>query len=281
LAQALHDAPEIQNSIRVYWIGGPNKKWSANSYSYIAEHFPDLWFIENNGSFNGFFSNTGVADSLKNENYYDRYIHEAGYLGKEYKNNDYHGRVKMGDTPSVLYLLNGDPGNPSGESWGGSFEKINHSSRIVYHRNTTTADTVTVYSIMEFYFKGPAVSIPIDSACITMAVQAEIGEQKWDGYYLGNGNYAVKYAPKRAETLTYTVTSEIPGFQDQRGEFVVDNVWPGKSRPTDYELGLHWYTDRSAPTLYDGIWQGAKTVLKWRDEALLDWAKRWDWLQGK
>jgi inosine-uridine nucleoside N-ribohydrolase len=25
LAQALHDAPEIQNKIKVYWIGGPNK----------------------------------------------------------------------------------------------------------------------------------------------------------------------------------------------------------------------------------------------------------------
>src|SRR5690625_2498182 len=27
LAQALHDAPDIMPKLRVYWIGGPNKKW--------------------------------------------------------------------------------------------------------------------------------------------------------------------------------------------------------------------------------------------------------------
>ena len=45
LAQALHDAPDIADKIRVYWIGGPNKKWSINSYAYIVEHFPHVWFI--------------------------------------------------------------------------------------------------------------------------------------------------------------------------------------------------------------------------------------------
>lgn len=40
VAQALHDAPDISDRIRVYWIGGPNKKWSANAYAYIAENFP-------------------------------------------------------------------------------------------------------------------------------------------------------------------------------------------------------------------------------------------------
>ena len=55
IAQALHDAPEIQNKIKVYWIGGPNKKWSANSYAYIVSNFPDLWFIEVNSSYYGFF----------------------------------------------------------------------------------------------------------------------------------------------------------------------------------------------------------------------------------
>ena len=31
VAQALHDAPDIQDKIRIYWIGGPYKKWSTNS----------------------------------------------------------------------------------------------------------------------------------------------------------------------------------------------------------------------------------------------------------
>ena len=42
LAQALHDAPEILPNLRVYWIGGPNKKWSPDAYQYIVEHHPKL-----------------------------------------------------------------------------------------------------------------------------------------------------------------------------------------------------------------------------------------------
>ncbi len=278
LAQALHDAPEIQTMIKVYWIGGPNKKWSANSYAYIAENFPNLWFIECNGSYNGFFSDTGVADSLRNHNYYDRFIRGAGYLGKDYKNY-YKGSIKMGDTPALLYMMDGDPNDPGKESWGGSFEKFNHSSRIIYDRNTTLADTVTVYSVVEFHFSGPVIDIPKDSTCFTMTVQAEIGEQKWAGFYLGDGNYAIKYCPKQTETLSYKITSPISGFLEQSGKFVVDNIWPGKPRATDYKLGLNWYTDRAAPELFDGRQQGGRTVLKWRSDVLLDWAKRWSWLQ--
>ena len=157
--------------------------------------------------------------------------------------------------------------------------KITHSPRIIYNRNTSIKDTVAVFSILEFHIKGPVVNVPSDFACITMTVKAGIGEQKWKGYYLGDGNYAVRYSPKRSETLTYTVTSAIPGFTEQHGTFVVDNSWPGKNRVTNYQLGENWYTDKSDQTLYDGIWQGSKTVLKWRNDALLDWAKRWEWLR--
>lgn len=277
LAQALHDAPEIQKNIKVYWIGGPNKKWSAYSYAYIAQNFPDLWFIETNSSYYGFFSEN-VPDSLSNHSYYDRYIHQAGNLGKDFKNY-YKGNVKMGDTPSLLYMMDGDPNNPSKESWGGSFEKLKHNPRVVFNRNTSLADTVTVFSVVELHFKGPVISVPSDSVCFTMAVKAKIGEQKWAGFYLGNGDYAIRYVPKQSETITYKITSVIPGFEEHNGQFVVDNVWPGKPRITDFKPGKNWYTDRADPGLFDSNWQGSKTVLKWRSDILLDWAKRWSWLQ--
>lgn len=279
LAQALHDAPDIRMKIKVYWIGGPNKKWSANSYAYIVEHFPDLWFIEVNSSYYGFFSNNGMPDSVKTTTYYDQYIRGAGNLGKDFINY-YAGNVKMGDTPSLLYMMDGDPKNPFKESWGGSFEKFYHSPRIVFNRNTTLNDTVTVCSILEFHIKGPQINIPSDSACFTLNVKAGIGEQKWAGYYLGKGNYVVRYAPKQSETISYKITSSIPGFPEQSGEFVVDNIWPGKVRETDYRLGANWYTDRNDPQLYDGKIQGGITVKKWRNEVLQDWAKRWQLLRN-
>ena len=55
LAQALHDAPDILPKLRVYFIGGPNKKWSVDAYQYIATHHPRLWIIEANATYRGWF----------------------------------------------------------------------------------------------------------------------------------------------------------------------------------------------------------------------------------
>ncbi len=278
LAQALHDAPEIQKNIRVYWIGGPNKKWSANSYAYIAENFPNLWFIEVNASYYGFFSDKQTLDSIKTSNYYDKYIQASGYLGKDFKNY-YKGDVKMGDTPSLLYMMDGNPNDPGRESWGGSFEKFNHSPRVQFNRATNLTDTVAYCAIVEFNLSGPKLNIPVDSICFWMETPYKNTVQKWAGYYLGNGRYSLRYIPKQAEVLSYKFTSDIPGFPSQEGTLVVTNQFPGKNNPMDYPLGNNWYTDRSDPQQYDGKIQGGKTVSKWRQSVLLDWAKRWEWLK--
>jgi len=278
LAQALHDAPEIQSKIKVYWIGGPNKKWSANSYAYIAKNFPGLWFIEVNSSYYGFFSNNNAIDSIKSSDYYEKYIQAAGYLGKDFKSY-YNGDVKMGDTPSLLYMMDGDPNDPKKESWGGSFDKFTYSPRIVFDRITNITDTVAFCSVVEFHLQGPQINIPADSVCFWMETTYKNKVQKWAGYYIGNGQYALKYIPKQAEIVSYRFTSNIPDFLSQEGKLVVDNQWPGKRHTTDYPLGANWYTDKPDPQLYDGKIQGGQTILKWRKSILLDWAKRWEWLK--
>lgn len=278
LAQALHDAPKIQDNIKVYWIGGPNKKWSANSYAYIADNFPELWFIEVNSSYYGFFSDNNVPDSVKSSDYYDRYIGEAGYLGKDFKNY-YNGEIKMGDTPSLLYMMDGNPNNPMRESWGGSFEKINRSPRIIFNGPSSLKDTVAFCSILEFHFKGPELNVPPDSVCFEMEVPYGKSVQKWPGYYLGHGEFVIRYIPKKAETLNYKFTSEIPELDGKEGSIVINNSWPGKKHKSDYILGNNWYSDKSDQDLYDGKLQGGATIKKWRTDVLIDWAKRWEWLR--
>lgn len=278
LAQALHDAPDIQEKIKVYWIGGPNKKWSANSYAYIVENFPKLWFIEVNASYYGLFSSSNTLDSVKPTNYYDHYIRGAGYLGKDFKNY-YKGEVKMGDTPSLLYMMDGDPNDPQRESWGGSFEPFRYSPRVVYDRSTTIQDTVAFCTIAEFHFKGPVISLSADSPCFWMETMHKTDVQKWAGFYLGNGNYGLKYIPKQAEVVHYTFSSIIPGFKPQDGQLVVTNRWPGAHHATDYPLGPNWYTDKGDANLYDGKIQGGLTIAKWKTAILMDWAKRWEWMR--
>ncbi|WP_296704966.1 nucleoside hydrolase-like domain-containing protein [Algoriphagus sp.] len=278
LAQALHDAPEIQEKIRVYWIGGPNKKWSANSYAFIAKNFPDLWMIEVNSSYYGFFSNNENPDVVKTSDYYPKHIQGAGNLGVDFKSY-YKGEIKMGDTPSLLYLMNGDPNDPTGESWGGSFEKISRSARVIYDRTSNLQDSVAFCTTVEFRFSGPEIEVPADSAVFWMEVPYQNNSQIWSGYYIGQGKYSIRYAPKQAETLNFLITSKIQGFPKDEGQLVVTNLWPGKANEQDFLLGDNWYSDSSNPENYDGKLQGGKTILKWRNDILMDWAERWSWLK--
>lgn len=287
VAQALHDAPDIAPNIRVYWIGGPNKKWGSNSYHYIARHFPDLWMIENNATYRGFITDNKTMELIEEyqdveqdanrygAGYYDYTMKGRGVMGADFINY-YKGIVKMGDTPSLLYMMNGDPHDPTGESWGGSFTPIQYSSRRVVTRPLTERDTVPVYCVMEFRFQGPKKKdIAVDSVCFI----ATIDRQQWGGYYAGDGIYVLRYAPKAPARLTYQVCSPIKQLDGISGTFIVDDRWPGKPHADDYILGVNWYSDRPERSLYEGEWQGAKTCRKWRHAVLEDWAKRWRWLQ--
>jgi len=273
VAQALHDAPEIAGRIRVYWIGGPNKKWGVNAYVYIAENFPDIWMIENNASYRGFISDNKKKDRF-NALYYDDVISGAGHLGADFKAY-YDGNVKMGDSPSLFYMMNGDPSDPESESWGGRFEKTSFSPRYIFDRLTTETDTVAVYSVIEFRLKGPEGVVPVDTTAFTL----DIDKQKWDGIYLGDGIYSVRYSPKAPATLHYSINSEIKGLNGLKGILNVSGSWPGKITPESYPLGQNWWTDCSDIKLFNNKWQGFKTISIWRNQVLTDWETRWNVLK--
>ncbi|MBQ9659722.1 MAG: DUF1593 domain-containing protein [Bacteroidales bacterium] len=267
LAQALHDAPDIAGKLRVYWIGGPNKKFSPDAYSYIVSHFPDLHFIENNASYRGFIHNDR-RESAFGRDFYEKHMKGTSALADDFVAHC-GGIVRMGDTPSVLYMQNYremDPENPGAEHWGGRFERMTHSSRRVFDRPLTVRDTVPVFSIVEMHLRGPVRPQDTGEACFTLHCLG----QDWDGYYLGDGRYQVRYAPKAAGVVPYT----IDGAVEQSGTFVVDNHWPGNPHPDDWTVGENWWTDVQDPDEFEDVHQGAQTVARWRDAALRVWADR-------
>ncbi len=275
VAQALHDAPDIADKIKIHYIGGPNKKWGVNSHAYVAENFPNVWMIENNATYRGFISDKKKDDKY-NAGYYDYAIKGHGHMADDFINY-YGGLVKMGDTPTLLYMMNGDPDDPTCESWGGSFVKTKHTSRDVLHHPMSANDTVHIYTVMEIHFAGPKLDIDPDSVCFTTVID----KQTWAGYYLGEGDYCLRYSPHKQMTHTYETTSAIGELNGLRGEFVVDKVWPGTQKPTDYVMGENWYTDSSDPALWTEDRErlhGVQTTLKWRNEVLEDWAMRWKWI---
>lgn len=279
VAQALHDAPDIAGRIRVYWIGGPNKKWGCNAYNYIAENFPGLWFIENNATYRGFIGSAKDTSTYQSA-YWETFMKDAGVMGNDFINY-YDGIVKMGDTPSLLYLMNGNPDTPGSDHWGGSFEPMSHTPKYIVTGPLCIADTVPAYSLMEWHINGPDTGIASDRPCFTL----HIDKQDWDGYHIGGGVYAVRYAPKAPASLPYTISSDIPGFPVHEGTFTVGDKWPaigvytlssGNITSAPLRVGDSWYTDIQE---YSTRWQGTSTIARWRDDIMRHWAGRFNWLR--
>ena len=274
VAQALHDAPDIASKIRIHWIGGPNKKWGVNSYCYIIDNFPNLWMIENNTTYRGF-----IYDS-KNQGKYDMgffqtFIKDSGHLGRDFAAY-YKGNPKLGDTPSLLYMMSGHPENPEQQSWAGRFVKCSRTPRSVFYGATTAKDTAQICGIIEWQLRGPVrPDVAIDSACVTL----DIRKQKWNGYYKGNGLYILRHSTYYTGTLDYTITSTIDGFAPITGQITVENTWDVAPKDTDYKVGSQWWTDSYAPADYWHNCAGAQTQRIVREEIMEDWGQRWLWLR--
>lgn len=126
VAQAVHADPSIKERIRVYSIGSWNTAQdNSNARNYLFDNHPDLWWIENDTTFRGMYIGGTQDGDLGNVSFVQNHVKGHGRLGDLFL--DKKPDIKMGDTPSILYFLTGDPSNPEDESWGGSFVQTGHS----------------------------------------------------------------------------------------------------------------------------------------------------------
>ena len=124
MAQAVHDDPSIKSRVRVYSFGSWNTRQDRASRDYLFTHHPDLWWIESDTTFRGMYMGGRQDGEWGNRSFVQRHVRHHGALGDLFyrKKPD----IKMGDTPSVLYLLRGNPNTPSGPHWGCAYRKTNH-----------------------------------------------------------------------------------------------------------------------------------------------------------
>jgi cellulose-binding protein len=134
--RALHDAPDILPKLRVYFIGGPNKMWSVDAYNYIEQHHPRLWVIEANTTYRGWFTGGNQTGEWGNTPFVAAHVAGRGALGG-FLATLLKGTIKMGDSPSVGYLLHGTPDDPSQPGWGGKFVRIWDGRKTIFDRLTT------------------------------------------------------------------------------------------------------------------------------------------------
>lgn len=126
VAQAVHDDPSIKEEIRVYSIGSWNTAQDRAARDYLFMHHSDLWWIESDTTFRGMYMGGTLSGDRGNLHFVDRHVKGHGALGDLFyqKKRD----IKMGDTPSLLYLLRGDPNHPESQHWGGSYVKTDHGN---------------------------------------------------------------------------------------------------------------------------------------------------------
>jgi hypothetical protein len=265
IAQALHDAPDILPKLRVYWIGGPNKKWSPDAYQYIVENHPKLWIIESNATYRGWFVGGNQSGQWGNREFVRQHIAGKGALGDFFVSKK--GDIKMGDTPSVGWLLKGTPGDPSKPSWGGRFVRTWQRPYIRFERMTTKEDRMEVFGILELVLP-MGNDIPQQPEAV-LAVE----NQKLSGHAPGDGTMRFRFCPKAAKAYNFTIRSNVPGLNGKTGGIMAFVPPPEMALRPAANLP-NWWTDNPSLDVAEGPHSGAKTVSQWREDFLRDFAKR-------
>jgi hypothetical protein len=277
LAQALHDEPAIKGKLRVYFIGGPNKKWSAPAYDYIAREHPDLWIIEANDTYRGWFVGGNQSGDLGNDTFVGAQVVGRGALGNLFAGLSFEGKprtsIKMGDTSSVVYLLGKTPDDPSKDSWGGRFVRAWERRRYVFDHAETEApsesDRVEVFSIVELIYRPKVKAAAVASATLVM------DRQHFPGFADESGAWHFMLSPKEGKTFDYMLQSSVPELDGQRGSFT--SYWlPPDVAAQPARRYPNWWTDDPHAEVAEGKFAGAKTVSRWRADFLRDFAARLD-----
>jgi hypothetical protein len=266
LAQALHDAPEILPKLRVYYVGGPNKKWSVDAYHYIATHHPTLWIIEANSTYRGWFVGGNQQGEWGNAAFVAEHVAGRGALG-EFFAAQLGGTIKMGDSPSVGWLLRGTPEEPCLPGWGGRFVRAWDRPHAVFRRPTSEDDRVEHFGVLELRLPVGG-SVP-ERPEATMRIE----NQELSGYFDDDGAVRFRFSPKEAKAYRYTLRSNVPALDGLAGGLTAVQPEPSAAlRPSS--RWPNWWTDDPSPSAAEGPHQGARTVSEWREQFLADFAAR-------
>lgn len=268
LAQALHDAPDILPKLRVYYIGGPNKKWGPDAYQYLADHFPKLWIVENNSTYRGYFVGGNQEGEWGNEGFVTRHVAGRGALGRYFAEH-LGGVIKMGDTPSVNWLLHGTPDDPSKPGWGGQFVRAWERPYSRFDRLPTKEDHMEVFGILEL-------ALPLgDNAPAKPEARLLVENQSLIGHPADDKTMRFRFCPKEAKAYDFTIRGNIPSLDGQTGGITAELPSAEMARHPSRRFP-NWWADDPSPENAEGPHHGAKSVSRWREEFLRDFAARMD-----
>jgi len=141
VAQALHADPSISAKLRIYSIGSWNTRNGSKERAYLFKYHPDLWWIESDTTFRGMYMGGEQGGDLGNRSFPEKHVAGHGQLGALFMRKK--ADIKMGDSPSVLYLLSGDPDDPESPHWGGAYIRPVPKARPTYWHDNPAPSQAT------------------------------------------------------------------------------------------------------------------------------------------
>lgn len=266
VAQALHDAPDIAGRIVVHYIGGPNKTWGVDAYDYLETHHRDLTLIESNNTYRGFFIGA-PDDDLSPTRFIPEHVVGRGALGEFFSRQL--PVVKMGDSPTVTWLLHGSQ-RPDEPSWGGRFVPLwdGRKTRLVHP--ATAADVVEAFGVVEILVRKPLDWSDEHSADLI-----------FDGRTQGPFPHAVvenemlrfRLSPRDVRPMDYAIRSTHAALDGQSGAFTAE-LPPAERWSSPSPAYRDWWCDDGSPELAIDGWPGAGTIAPWRHDFMRDFADR-------
>jgi hypothetical protein len=134
---------------------------------------------------------------------------------------------------------------------------------------TKKEDRMEVFGILELMLSiGNDVSQQFEAVLV-------VENQKLSGYTPGDGTMRFRFCPKAAKTYNFTIRSRIPALNGKTGGITAFVPPPDVAENPSSRLP-NWWTDDPSEDVAEGEHIGARTVSRWREEFLSDFAARMD-----
>ena len=132
---------------------------------------------------------------------------------------------------------------------------------------TTPDDRIEIFGVVELM-------LPTDTEIPTQPQAFLIVDnQKLPGTVMNDNTMCFRFSPKSKKTFSFTIQSNVSSLDGITGGITATLPLPEQVQHPS-ETYPNWWTDDPTPEVADGSHNGAKTVSRWREEFLTNFAQR-------